>query len=262
MKHYMKSLRHYLHKSSRYTLEEAMINSKMREGLELYESTPIDINKIIKYFPSEDPFNIYITEFLDSLSLDKAGDYILNDDYVKSLFIDGYIDDYSETIQLTLKENPINDIKFLRIIDIINYEIKTIEKKKDNKFEVILEKTYPKSISKKFSYGYHICRTKGVRDKILNSGIRVKYKGFEPKNKYEEKWSKLYFIGDCEMNKLKDIILKSRKLLKCTKEDSPVIRFKIPENATIYKDKTMDKLDDCYFMYCSIHPKYIEKSTL
>ena len=39
----MKSLRHYLHKSSRYTLEELMVNSKIREGLELYESIPNDI---------------------------------------------------------------------------------------------------------------------------------------------------------------------------------------------------------------------------
>lgn len=258
----MESLRHYLHKSSRYTLEELMVNSKIREGLELYESIPNDINKITKYFPFNDPFNVYITEFLDSLSLDKAGNYILNDEYVKMMFIDGYIDDYSETIQLLLKENPINDAKFLRVIDIVNYEIKTIEKKKDNEFKITLEKTYPKPISKKIIYGYHICRTKEIRDNILKSGIRVKYKGFEPKNKYEEKWSKLYFIGDCKINNLKYIISKARKLLRCKKEESPVVRFKIPENATIYKDKTMDKLNDCYFMYCSIPPKYIENSTL
>ena len=144
----------------------------------------------------------------------------------------------------------------------VNYEIKTIEKKKDNEFEITLEKTYPKPISKKILYGYHICRTKEIRDNILKSGIRVKYKGFEPKNKYEEKWSKLYFISDCKINDLKYIISKARKLLRCKKEESPVVRFKIPENATIYKDKTMDKLNDCYFMYCSIPPKYIENSTL
>lgn len=67
---------------------------------------------------------------MDSLSLDKAGNYILNDEYVKTMFIDGYIDDYSETIQLLLKENPINDAKFLRVIDIVNYEIKTIKRRK------------------------------------------------------------------------------------------------------------------------------------
>lgn len=239
-----------------------MAKSEIKESIDLYEEFPLDINKILEYFPQSDPFNVYITEFLDSLTLDKAADFILNDKYVKSLIIDGHIDDYSETIFLKLKENPINDVLFLRVIDVINYEIKTIDKIKDNEFDVTIEKTYPKSISDKIEYGYHICRNKISRDRILKSGIRTKYKGFNPKNKYEEKWSKIYFISDDNISKLKDIINKARKLLRCDKESSPVVRFKIPKNANIYKDKTMDKLDNCYFMYCSISPKYIQKSSL
>lgn len=101
-----------------------------------------------------------------------------------------------------------------------------------------------------------------IRDNILNSGLRIKYKGFGPKNKYEDKWSKIYFIGDCDIDKLKATINHTRTLLRCTKKDSPVIRFKLPKNANIYKDKTMDDLDNCYFMYCSVPPKYIENTSL
>lgn len=258
----MQTLKHFLRKKSRYTLEEKISENEIKKSFELYESIPNDINNLIKYFPQCDPFNIYITEFLDSLDLNKAGDIIINNEYIQKISISGFIDDYSETIQLKLKENPINDIKFLRIIDVINYEIKTIDKIKDKEFNVIIEKTYPKKSKDIVEYGYHICRNKKIRDNILNSGLRIKYNGFGPKNKYEDKWSKIYFIGDCDIDKLKVTISHTRALLRCTKKDSPVIRFKLPKNANIYKDKTMDDLDNCYFMYCSVPPKYIENTSL
>lgn len=234
----------------------------------------------------ETSFDLYIKEHLKNIDPKfLKRDFELNmPELIDNISVDGQIItiifndvDLRKWPYKSCKDDIINKVK--EMLHVYLYVPKNTRQIGLHKFKTILEPMYPEVVGPKDCY-FHITDRENA-NRILKSGLRPRYNRYDeyyptgkesPWRKYKkdsknEQYSKVYlfYINDRKSNVYwNKVYERTREVIDTiglNPNDTVLLDVYVPRSIPLYKDITMQYVDNCCFSYVKIDPKYIKEES-